>query len=58
MDRGAQFVAGMMRELNKRLRIRTKLLTTYHPQMDGQTERVNQELKQYLRMLVDHRQEQ
>jgi len=57
-DRGAQFAAGMMRELNKRLGIRTKLLTAYHPQTDGQTEWINQELEQYLRMFVDHKQEQ
>jgi len=57
-DRGAQFVAGMMRELNERLGIRIKLSTAYHPQTDGQTEQVNQELEQYLRMFVDHRQEQ
>ena len=58
LDRGAQFAAGMMRELNERLGIRTKLSTAYHPQTDRQTERVNQELEQYLRMFVDHRQEQ
>jgi len=58
LDRGAQFAAGMMRELNKRLGIRTKLSTAYHPQMDRQTEWINQELEQYLRMFVDHRQEQ
>ena len=57
-DRGAQFTAGMMRELNKRLGIRTKLSTAYHLQTDGQTKQVNQELEQYLRMFVDHRQEQ
>jgi len=57
-DRGAQFAAGMMRELNERLEIRTKLSTAYHPQMDKQTEQINQELEQYLRMFVDHRQEQ
>ena len=57
-DRGAQFIAGMMRKLNERLGIKTKLSMAYHPQANGQTKHINQELKQYLRMLVDHRQEQ
>jgi len=57
-DRGVQFVAGMMKELNNLLEIQTKLLTAYHPQTDGQTERINQELEQYLRVFIDHRQEQ
>jgi len=48
----------MMKELNSVLGIDTKLLTIYHPQTDGQTERMNQELEQYLRMFIDHRQEQ
>jgi len=48
----------MMRELNKRLGIKTKLLTAYHPQTDGQTKWINQELEQYLRIFMDHRQEQ
>jgi len=57
-DRGVQFVTGMMRELNNLLGIQTKLLTAYHPQTDGQTERINQDLEQYLRVFINHRQEQ
>ena len=58
MDRGAQFVAGMMKELNQMLGIDTKLSTAYHPQTDGQMERINQELEQYLTMFIDYCQEQ
>jgi len=57
-DRGPQFTAGVMRELNAMLEIDSKLSTAFHPQTDGQTERMNQELEQYLRMFIDHRQEQ
>jgi len=57
-DRGPQFAAGLMRELNEMLRIKSKLSTAFHPQTDRQTKRINQELEQYLRMFIDHRQEQ
>jgi len=57
-DRGVQFAAGMMKELNNLLGIQTKLSTAYHPQTDGQMERINQKLEQYLRVFIDHRQEQ
>jgi len=57
-DRGLQFAAGLMRELNEMLGIKSKLSMAFDPQIDGQTERVNQELEQYLRMFIDHRQEQ
>jgi len=40
-DRGPQFAAGIMRELNRMLGIESKLLMVFHPQTDGQTERVN-----------------
>jgi len=57
-DRGPQFITGLMRKLNRMLEIKSKLLTVFHSQTDGQTERVNQELEQYLRIFIDHRQEQ
>jgi len=46
-DRGPQFVAEFMKELNKILGIKTKLSMAYHLQTDGQTEQVNQEIEQY-----------
>ena len=40
-DRGPQFAAELMKELNRMLGIKSKMLTAFHPQTDGQTERVN-----------------
>jgi len=57
-DRGPQFAAGLMRELNKMLGIESKMSTVFYSQIDRQTERINQELEQYLRMFIDYRQEQ
>ena len=55
-DREPQFAAEMTKELNKMLGIETKLSMSYHLQTDGQIERMNQKLEQYLRFFVDHRQ--
>jgi len=41
LDRGPQFMVGLMKELNGILGIKSKMLTAFHPQTDGQTERVN-----------------
>ena len=57
-DRGPQFTVGLMRELNRMLGIKSKMSMVFHLQTDGQIERVNQKLEQYLRMFIDHRQEQ
>ena len=37
-DKGPQFVVELMKKLNRMLGIKTKLLTVFHPQTDGQTE--------------------
>ena len=56
-DRGPQFVAAFTRELYKLLRITRAPSTAYHPQTDGQTERVNQEIEIYLRAFINHHQD-
>ena len=56
LDWGPQFVAGLTKKLNRMLGIKMKLLMAFHPQTDGQTERMNQELEQYLRFFVENRQ--
>ena len=47
-DRGPQFSSKVMVELCKKLGINQAMLMAYHPQTDGQTEWVNQELELYL----------
>ena len=46
--RGPQFIADLTQELYQLLGIKLAATTAYHPQGDSQTERVNQELEQYL----------
>jgi len=36
------------------LGIETKLLIAFHPQIDRQTEKTNQELEKYLRIYINH----
>ena len=55
-DKGPQFAVELTRELNRMLGIKMKLSTVFHPQTDGQIERMNQELEQYLRFFIEHRQ--
>ena len=47
-DRGSQFVSAFREHLTYSLGIKRKLSTAYHPQTDGQTERANQDLENYL----------
>ena len=55
-NRGPQFAAELMKELNRMLGIETRLSTVFHPQTDRQTEWMNQELEQYLQFFTEHRQ--
>ena len=52
-DRGLQFVSEFTRELYKLLGITQNLSTAAHPQTDGQTERVKQEIEQYFRIFIN-----
>lgn len=48
-DRGVQFMSRFWRALCEVLDIEHRLFSAYHPQTNGQTERTNQTLEQYLR---------
>ena len=56
-DRGSQFIARLWRAFCKALKIEALLSTPYHPETDGQTERVNAILEQYLRAYVNYLQD-
>jgi len=56
-DRGPEFVAEFTWELYWLLRIKLAATTAYHPQGDGKTEQVNQELEQYLQLFTNQRQD-
>ncbi|MBW0562303.1 hypothetical protein O181_102018 [Austropuccinia psidii MF-1] len=51
-DRGSLFVSSFWTNLFQKLKISRDLSTFFHPETDGQTERVNQILEQYLLMYV------
>src|SRR3979490_2228619 len=56
-DRGLQFISEFPPELYRLLGIKLAATMAYHPQADGQTKHVNQELEQYLRLFVNERQD-
>jgi len=56
-DRGPQFVLKFMEEFTKALETRRQLLIAYHPQTDGQIERINQEIGTFLQYYVNYQQE-
>jgi len=56
-DHRPQFVTCFTRELYHLLGIKLAFSIAWHPQTNGQTERVNQELNQYLQLFVNKRQD-
>lgn len=54
---GTQFNARFWKFLCHQLRIEARISTAYYPEIDGQTERFNTEMKQYLRCYVSSRQD-
>jgi hypothetical protein len=56
-DRGPQFVSRFWRRLLQTLGTSVNLSSSHHPQTDGQTERVNQILEQYLQCSLSYQQD-
>ena len=56
-DRDPRFASKFTRELCRLLGIQQNISTAYHPRTDGQSERTNQWLEQYLRFWVSERQD-
>ena len=53
-DRGPQFISSFIKELYSQLQIEGNPSTAYHPETDGQTERINAWIEQYLRIYINH----
>jgi transposase InsO family protein len=56
-DRDKLFTSNMWQSFADQMGIELRLSTAYHPQTNGQTERVNQTIKQYLRCHVNYQQD-
>jgi transposase InsO family protein len=56
-DRATIFTSRYMKTICEGLHIKQNLSTAYHPQTDGQTERLNSILEQYLRCYINYNQD-
>ncbi len=56
-DRGLQFASKFWRRLFELLGVDIQLSSVFHPEIDGQTERTNQTLEQYLRYTMNYQQD-
>jgi len=53
-DRGSEFVSRFFKSLVTALQMKLHYTSGYHPKTDGQTERTNQTLEQYLRTYCNY----
>jgi transposase InsO family protein len=53
-DRGPQFVNQFMKDLYHLVGVEMNPSTAYHPQTDGQTEQMNQEIEQYFCLFINY----
>ena len=56
-DRGSQFIGAAWKQVCKKLGIKAQLSTAFHPETDGQTEKINGVMEQYLRAFVSYQQD-
>jgi hypothetical protein len=56
-DHGSQFTLKFWHPLFKILKVKIKSSSVYHPQTDGQPERINQVLEQYLHCTINYHQD-
>src|SRR5260221_1910971 len=56
-DRGSEFVSHFFRSLSKLLWMELHFMSGYHPEGDGQMERLNQVLEQYLWAYTNYQQD-
>jgi len=56
-DRGLKFVSNFFRSLGTALDMWLRFTSDYHPEGDGQTEHMNQTLKQYLHVYCNYQQD-
>jgi len=56
-DQGPQFVSKVMQEIWMKLGVKSTMSTAHHPQTDGETKRVNQELEQYSHIFCNFKQD-
>lgn len=56
-DRGSEFTSKFWKTFTRLMGVQMNFSTAFHPQTDGQTERVNQAVEQYLRIYTTYQQD-